>query len=513
MRLVRAFGCAAVIAAVAHAPLSGAGRSCEALASLALPQTTITAVKPVAAGGFVPPGAGGRGTEAMKDLPAFCRIAATLTPTSDSDIKVEVWLPASGWNGKFLAVGNGGWAGSISYAAMADALRHGYATSSTDTGHSTPGASFALGHPEKLIDYAWRSEHEMTVKAKAIIAAHYGETPKLSYWNGCSAGGKQALKEAQRFPEDFNGIIAGAPASDWTGRASSALRVAARVHKDDASNIPAAKYPAIHAAVLEACDALDGVKDGVLENPRACPFDPKVLECKGGDSPTCLTSAQVDAVRAIYASPHNPKTGRALTGLEPGSELGWATWGGEQPLGIASDHFKYVVFKDPAWDFRTFDFERDAVRAEQNDAGTINAIDPNLKSFFDRGGKLLQYHGWGDPQISPGHSVQYYTRVAEALGGSKNIHDSYRLFMVPGMAHCGDGEGPNRFDMVSTLEQWVERGKAPERIEASRMRDGKIDRTRPLCPYPQIATYDGKGDTNSAASFVCKALNRVESTR
>src|SRR6185295_9402770 len=229
------------------------------------------------------------------------------------------------------------------------------------------------------------------------IAAHYGQAPRLSYWNGCSAGGKQALKEAQRFPEDFNGIIAGAPASDWTGRVAASLRVAATVHKDEASNIPAAKYPAIHASVLEACDALDGVKDGVLENPRACKFDPAVLECKGADSPSCLTKPQVETVRVIYASPSNPRTGRAITGLEPGSELGWATWGGAQPLSQSSEHFKYIVFKDPNWDFRTFNFEQDVVRAEQIDAGTVNALDPNLKPFLDRGGKLLQYHGWADP--------------------------------------------------------------------------------------------------------------------
>jgi Tannase and feruloyl esterase len=247
------------------------------------------------------------------------------------------------------------------------------------------------------------------------------------------------------------------------------------------------------------------VKDGVLENPRACKFDPAVLECKGADSPSCLTRPQVETARAIYASPNNPKTGRALTGLEPGSEPGWATWGGAQPLAIAFDHFRYVVYKDPAWDFRTFKFDHDAPRAEQLDADTINALDPNLKPYFDRGGKLIQYHGWGDPQISPGHSVQYYTRVSAALGGAKNIHDSYRLFMVPGMAHCGGGDGPNRFDMMAALEQWVERGKAPDWIPASRQRDGKVDRTRPLCPYPQVAMYDGKGDTNDAASFACKA--------
>jgi len=496
MRIVRAACCAMVLAIAGQVRTFTAGRSCEELASLALPTTTISLAQSVAAGGF----------ETIKNLPAFCRVAATLTPTSDSEIKVEVWLPASGWNGKLQAVGNGGWAGSISYPAMGEALRRGYATSSTDTGHSGGNARFALGHPEKLIDYAWRSEHEMTVNAKAIIAAFYGNAPRLSYWNGCSAGGKQALKEAQKFPQDFDGIIAGAPASDWTGRASASLRVAQAVHKDEASDIPAAKYPLIHAAVLDACDAHDGVKDGVIENPRRCTFNPKTLECRGEDnSSACLTKAQVETVRTIYASAKNPKSGREITGLEPGSELGWATWGGAQPLAISADHFKYVVFADPNWDHRTFDFERDVVRAEQIDAGVVNALDPNLKPFFDRGGKLLQYHGWSDPQISPGNSVQYYERVAESLGGEKKIQSSYRLFMVPGMGHCGGGEGPNSFDMVSALEQWVEHGKAPDSIVASRVRDGKVERTRPLCPYPQVATYRGTGSTDQAASFVCKA--------
>jgi feruloyl esterase len=508
MKVLLATCCAFLLAA---APAFAAGRSCESLASLTLPQTTISAAQPVAAGAFTPPDGGARGggapNNAFKTLPAFCRVAATLAPSSDSDIKVEVWLPASGWNGKFVAVGNGGFSGSISYPAMADALGRGYATASTDTGHAGNSASFALDHPEKLIDFAWRSEHEMTVKAKAIIATFYGDAPKFSYWNGCSAGGRQALKEAQRFPEDFNGIIAGAPGSDWTGRASAALRVAQAMHKDEASNIPAAKYPVIHAAVLEACDALDGVKDGVIENPRSCTFDPQVLECKGADTASCLTKPQVEMARTIYAP---AKSGREITSLEPGSELGWATWGGAQPLSQSTEHFKYIVLKDPNWDFKTFNFERDAARADQIDNGTVNALDPNLKPFFDRGGKLLQYHGWGDPQISPGNSVQYYSSVVKTLGGREAIHASYRMFMVPGMAHCGGGDGPNRFDMITALEQWVEKGQAPDRIEASRLRDGKVDRTRPLCPYPQVATYKGTGSTDEAVNFVCKAATAAQ---
>ena len=475
--------------------------SCEGIGALSLPNVRISLAKPVAAGAFTAPGA----AAAMATLPAFCRVAATLTPSADSDIKIEVWMPASGWNGKFQAVGNGGWSGAIAYAAMGTALSTGYATASTDTGHSGSTASFAPGHPEKLTDFGYRSVHEMTVAAKAVIAAHYGNAPRLSYWRGCSAGGRQGLKEAQQFPADFDAIIAGAPALDWTGRASSSMRVGKALHQDEQSYIPRDKYGLIHSAVLDACDAIDGVKDGVLENPRRCTFDPKVLECRGSDTATCLTPPQVEAARQIYAGPPNGKTGRSISGLERGSELGWATWGGPQPFGIGLDHFRFVVFGSPTWDFRTFDFAADAARAEELDGGTINALDPDLRAFFARGGKLLQYHGWGDPQIAPGSSVQYFERVSDLLGAGTRVAASYRLFMVPGMAHCGGGDGTSTFDVVGALERWAEKNEPPDRIEASRVRNGKVDRTRPLCPYPQVARYRGTGSTDDAASFVCAA--------
>jgi feruloyl esterase len=490
-------------------PMPAIAATCESLSTLVLPDATITLTQEVAAGSFVPPvaGRGGRGAppaDALKSLPAFCRFAATLKPTGDSEIKIEVWLPSTGWNGKFQAVGNGGWTGSIAYPALMEALRRGYATSSTDTGHEGGTARFALGHPEKLVDFGYRSVHDMTVAAKTVIAAFYGTAPKFSYWNGCSAGGRQGLKEAQRFPTDFDGIIAGAPASDWTGRAAQSLRVSQALHKEEDSYIPPAKYPIIRNAVLQACDMLDGVKDGVLEDPTRCKFDPGVLACKGADDGSCLNSSQVEAARQVYASPPNPRTRREIPGLQPGSEAGWATWGGPQPFATSVEHFKYVVYKDPSWDPRSFKFETDIVRAEETDNNTINALEPNLKAFFDRGGKLIQYHGWSDPQISPGSSVQYYKSVLDTMGGASRVQNSYRLFMVPGMAHCGGGDGPNTFDMVSALEQWVEKGQAPAQIVASRSADGKITRTRPLCPYPQVATYKGSGSTDEAASFVCK---------
>ena len=272
----------AVLVGLPAVPASAS--SCDSLLTLGLKDTTITLAQLVPAGQFSSPGerqGAGRGVNPYTDLSEFCRVAATLRPTSDSEIKVEVWLPARNWNGKFQAVGNGGWAGVISYSAMAEAVRAGYASASTDTGHVGGRGTFALDHPEKLIDFAWRSEHEMTVKAKAVIQAFYGSAPKLSYWNGCSTGGRQGLKEAQKFPDDYDAIIAGAPAN----RTAISLWIAAAVLKDPASYIPPSKYPVIHQAALAACDARDGLKDGLIDDPTKCAFDPEVLLCKGPDGP------------------------------------------------------------------------------------------------------------------------------------------------------------------------------------------------------------------------------------
>jgi feruloyl esterase len=477
--------------------------SCEKLASLALPDGTITLAEPVAAGEFKP--ATGA-TAPFQNLPAFCRVAATLAPSKDSDIKIEVWLPAAGWNGKFQAVGNGGWSGAVNQVALGTAVRRGYAAAGTDTGHAGSGASFALGHPEKLVDFGYRAVHEMTVKAKAIVAAYYGSGPKFSYWNGCSSGGKQGLKEAQRFPEDYDGIIAGAPANYWTHLMAGDLWPAYATLKDAASYIPPAKYPLIHQAVLEACDALDGLKDGLIEDPRRCKFDPKILLCKSEATAACLTGPQVEAVRKIYEGPRNPRTGQEIfPGLAFGSELGWAALaGGPEPFAIPVEHFKYVVFKDPAWDFKTLNFDGDMALADKIDNGLLNATDPDLKNFFERGGKLLQYHGWSDQLITPFNSIDYYLSVEEKLGAG-HLRDSYRLFMAPGMAHCTGGEGPNTIDTVSAIEQWVEQAKAPDRVIASHLTNNAVDRTRPLCPYPQVAQYKGTGSADDAANFVCTA--------
>jgi feruloyl esterase len=451
----------------------------------------------------------------FKNLPAFCRVAATLKPASDSDIKIEIWLPAAGWNGKFQAVGNGGWAGVISYSAMAQALEHGYATTSTDTGHVGATGSFALGHPEKLTDFGYRAVHEMTVKAKAIVAAFYGDAPKISYWNGCSTGGRQGLKEAQRFPGDYDAIIAGASANPRTHLSTWQIWLAQGILNDPANHIPAAKYPVIHKAVLEACDATDGLKDGLLNDPTLCHFDPKVIACKEGDAPTCLTGPQVEAVRRMYTSPKNPRTSQEIfPPVEPGSELGWSMLlAGPEPFSAATDQFRYVVFKDPGWDWRTLNFDSDVALADKIDNDTINAIDPNLKPFLARGGKLLMYHGWADPGVAPRASINYYKTAVDTLGGEAKTSDSIRLFMVPGMGHCGGGEGPNTFEMMTALEQWKEQGQTPVRIVAAHRTAGKVDRTRPLCAYPRVAKYKGAGSIDDAANFTCELPSSAAITR
>jgi len=303
------------------------------------------------------------------------------------------------------------------------------------------------------------------------------------------------------FPEDFDGIIAGAPAN----RTAMALWVAHALLKDPASYIPPAKYPLIHRAVLNACDARDGVKDGLIEDPTRCQPDPGVLLCKDGDGPGCLTAPQVEAARKVYMPGRNPRTGKELFGpLAPGSELGWATLGGgPEPYAAILDQLKYVVFRDPAWDWRTFDFDQDIARFQLPENLVMNAANPNLARFFARGGKLLIYHGWNDQNVSPYNTIKYFTSVQEALGGASKTADNMRLFMAPGMAHCSGGEGPNAFDKVGTLDRWVEEGKAPDSIIASHSTEGKVDRTRPLCPYPRVAKYKGTGSIDHAANFVC----------
>jgi feruloyl esterase len=476
---------------------------CENLKSLTLPDSTILAAESIAAGLYKPPSLGfpGAPQPAAIDLPAYCRVAAVLKPSPDSEIGMELWLPAENWNGKFQAVGNGGWAGSISFAAMASALREGYATASTDTGHKGMNAVFGIGHPEKVVDYAYRSVHEMTVKSKTIMAAFYGKNPRLSYWNGCSTGGRQGLMEAQRYPEDFDAILAGAPANYHSHLHSVELAIAAPVLKDSSSSVSKAKLTILNKAVLAACDKLDGVKDGLISDPTQCHYDPSALLCRNGDSDDCLTAPQLKAVKRVYSTTKMKNGDLIFPGKAPGSELDWSVLNSKQPPMMQAGTFQ-LTYQDPNWDWQTYEADRDTALADQK-TGFINAINPDLKAFKARGGKLLLYHGWNDWGISPYNTVNYYSSVLAKMGDKQD--NWLRLFMVPGMGHCSGGPGPNQADFMSAIERWREGNTPPDKITAYLVNNNRVDMSRPLCPYPQVAKYKGVGSTNDAAGFSCVA--------
>jgi len=470
-----------------------AATSCTQLRALALSDATIDAAEDVAAH-----------DDAFYAPRAFCRVLVTIAPTPDSDIKAEVWLPSAGWNGKFQAVGNSDAAGAISYDDMIDALRAGYATSSTDTGHVGNSMAFAMGHPEKYIDFGYRAVHEMTIAAKAIVEAFYGAMPAHAYWNGCSQGGRQGVTEAMRFPADYDGIIAGAPAIGHMRLHAARLALNRFVNRATDSAIPPAKYPALHRAAVTACDALDGVVDGLIGNPPACRFDPGVLACTNGDDVSCLTPSQVQTARGLYAPIVDASSGHSIAAplLQPGSELGWARLAGPEPLINAVEPFKYVVFQNPEWNWRTFSLSTDLPRALEIDAGIIDRLDPNLASFFEAGGKLLLYHGWADPQVPALATIAYFNEVLQTTGESRR-GTAIELYLEPGVTHCSGGDGPDQFDAVSALDEWVRSGRAPARITASHMSGETVDRTRPLCPYPLLARYAGHGTVDAAENFVC----------
>lgn len=523
--------CAMLIGAFCPPCVAAEQASCDSLAKLALPNTKITLAQSVPAGAFVAPAPSFpiRTPPSYRDVPAFCRVTADVAPTADSDIKIEVWMPLENWNGRFRGQGNGGFAGTIDYLGMAAELKLGYATGGTDTGHTTSDAVWALGHPEKVIDFGYRGIHEMTAKAKAIVTAFYGNQPKHSYFASCSDGGREALMEAQRFPEDYDGILAGAPANYWTHLLVNAMWDLRATTLDPASYFPAAKIPAISAAVLAACDAQDGLSDGLVNDPRQCRFDPGTLVCKDADSNSCLTSPQVAALRNIYAGPHDSAGRLLFPGYVPGGEEGagsWQLW----VTGNAPGHsliaffsmgfFTNMVYEKADWDYKTFDIDQSTRLADAKTADALNSTNPDLTRFMKRGGKLILYHGWSDAAISPLNSIDYYQSV-EAKMGQGNAHSFTRLYMAPGMQHCGGGPGPNVFgefggdpdndpehNIYVALEKWVEGGAAPSKIIATKYVDdgnrGKgVKMTRPLCPYPQIAKYKGSGDPNDAANFVC----------
>src|SRR5882757_317662 len=514
-------------------PDADSSARCAALMKLALADTSITSPKAANAGPFK--------SEALPievPVPAACRVQGRISPSPDSDIRFEVWLPLAGWTGRMYGAGNGGFAGGVSYVpGLAGAVQRGAVGISTDTGH-TGGAedgSWAQGHPERLKDYGYRAIHLSTLNAKAIAAAFYGKAPTRAYFTSCSNGGRQGLMEAQRYPEDYDGIIAGAPAYDWTGVAANFIWNT-RALRTPGAAIPIAKVPLVQAAVLKACSS----NGQFVENPQTCKFDPKVLLCSNGDADSCLTAPQVDTLRKIYAGPHNA-SGKAIypgfsasggeVGAPPGN--GWDGWMLPQTNGTSHQErypremlaYFTTTLKT---DLEHFDFERDFPAFQSELGPIIDATDANLKPFADRGGKLILWHGWADPGLPPLRTVQYYEHVRTTMG-AKNADKMVRLFMLPGVQHCLGGPGPNSFgqygvptkaadpreDMSAALERWVETGVAPDELLARHTAnalapayDSGLEPTgkaQLICAYPKMAASNGGASSVSEARCVSPA--------
>jgi len=555
------------VALFSSSPVSAA-TSCSGLMNLTLPDAVITTARSVIGGSFnTPPGCtmGAPGCTTNTGLPPFCRVAGTATPTKDSVINFEVWIPAdASFNGKYEQLGCGGFCGSIGYSGLANAIKRGYASAATDDGSQAGGqATFALGHPEKIIDFGYRALKETTDNSKAIIRAFTGDRPRRSYFNGCSDGGREALMEAQRFPDDFDGIIAGSPANFWTHLLVGTIWNEQALLDDPSSYIPPSLLPVLSKAALAQCAGQDGgVKtDLFLNDPRDCHFDPASVQCVAGQDPTtCLSAAQVTAARKIYRGPHNPRTGELIfPGYEPGSEANAANWpawivGASRAADLSNSlaqgqalqdffgngYFADFVFQSPSFDFRTLNFTSDVDFNDDELAGILNSTNPDLRPFKAHGAKMIHYVGWADSAIAPINSVNYYNEVTAALsskarrdddgGALEEIQEFYRLFMVPGMAHCGGGDGPNAFgngvsngpvvdadhDLLKALERWVEQGVAPEKIIATHYAKNNppsgVQFQRPLCPFPQVARYT-VGDTTNADSFRCVTDERDNDPR
>jgi feruloyl esterase len=516
----------------AHA--NAGGDACAALNHQPLHDARILTAETVTDGSFTPPGAaapGGPGAQSFARVPPFCRVVAELTPSSDSRIKIEVWMPATGWNGKLRGLGNDGFAGGVDYTGLAFAVSHGYAAAATDAGHtgSPIDATWAVGHPEKVVDFGFRAIHEMTLDAKLIVEAFYARPPAKSYFVGCSDGGREGLMEAQRYPKDYNGILAGAPANNWTHMLANGLSTIEFESRNPATYIPASKIAAISAAVDKACDAQDGVADGVLNDPRQCRFDPQDLLCKGTEGDNCLTSSQVTGLRELYAGGRDGQGNLIFPGYLPGGETGSGGWGGwitgPKPgqslmMAFTYGYFSDIVYNKPSQDPRTLDTD-DALRAAQARTGSIlDATNPDLSQFAAAGGKVILYHGWSDPAISPLNTINYLNSVKQTTMVSAG-KPFIELYMVPGMQHCGGGPGADNFgespslssigndtpdnDISLAMEQWVETGRVPQKILASKLSvpSGEVSFSRPLCPYPKVATYNGASDNRNAAAFIC----------
>ncbi len=458
-------------------------------------------------------------------VPAHCRVTGTLAP----QIAFEVSLPDR-WNGRFYMIGNGGLAGESlddprRAAQRASALSAGFAFAQTNTGHDArkePGGTFVLSDPRKAIDYAYRAVHLTATTAKSITSRYYGQAVNRSYWNSCSNGGRQGLIEAQRYPQDFDGLIVSSPWIDQTGYTIGEMWNEKAL--SEATPLTPAKLALLSRRVMDRCDAIDGLRDGLIDDPRKCDFDARrdVPQCPAGtDGPECLTAAQADAVMKIYGGPRS--RGKVLfPGYMPGSEaVVAAAFGRGAPasawlnfivparpgaipadFNLAENIMRYLVRvpPQPSYDYRTFDFDRDPHMLDAW-GRKANATNPDLSRFRTRGGKLIMTYGWADQVLQPLVGVRYYERAVARNGpGTPSF---FRLFMVPGMTHCSGGNGTDQFDPVTAVIDWVEKGKPPDSIFARQVKSNRIVRTRPLCPYPEVARYSGHGSIDDAASFSC----------
>ncbi len=503
-------------------------RACAEIGKLSLAQAAIVQATAVQAGALALEH--GPADPTFKKLPAFCRVVAVAKPTADSNIRIEVWLPLAGWNGKFIGQGNGGFAGSIGYHGLAVAVRSGFASGGTDTGHTGGGtdASWALGHPEKVVDFGNRAVHRMTELSKSVVGAFYSSAAQHAYFTSCSDGGREALMEAERFPGDYDGILAGAPAYNWTSLLSRAADVNRKLLARPENYLPASKVPAIGKTVLVACQREE--PGPFLADPRTCQFSPSMMVCKGGENDGCLTQAQAESVKALYAGSSLRDGTLVYPGLLPGGELGdngWPGWiTGDKPdssavAAFSEGFFRDMVFANAHWDPKSFDLDRDLKAAQEKTASALDAVNPDLRAFRARGGKLILYHGWNDAAISPLGTIDYFNSVEQTVGQAETA-SFVRLFLVPGMQHCGGGPGPADFgqsgptlkpalddaahNITTALEQWVEKGTAPEQVIGRGSYEAagrKVSFSEPICAYPKAAEYKGSGDLKDAANYAC----------
>jgi feruloyl esterase len=492
---------AAAVAAMALLAGEARAADCAGLASLKLSGARI-------ASATVTPAADGQ--------PAYCRVKGVAA----TSVGFEVWLPIEGWNGRLLSVGNGGFGGQAPTPALAEGLRQGYAVTGDDTGHQGEDRGW-MADPVKVRYWGHSAVHLATGPAKAVVRAYYGTRARFAYFSGCSTGGAEAMEEAEFYPADYDGVLAGAPGMSYAHLMLSflwGLKAA-----EAGSVLSPVKLEVLHRTVLAKCDELDGLKDGLISAPEACRFDPAELVCNSGDAPDCLTAGEVTTARMIYQGPRNPRTGAQIyPGFAFGSETDPASpaaspfaygWGGIQgPLAqmFAIPLMRDMVYRDPKWDWRSFDWDKDVADLDHRVGSDITATDPDLRAFARRG-KLIMYQGWGDPLNAQTLPVDYRAQVIGLFAGAggraaaeRRVDGFLRLFMVPGMGHCQGGPGPSRFDGLAALRAWVEEGRAPDRIIAGGSPRLGSGAARPLCPYPMSARFEG-GDPKEPGSFQCVA--------